>query len=441
MYHVPAFMLVLAPVILLNFISGLAIEKSDSENTKKVIFIFSTILNISILVFFKYINFIIENTGFLAHKINPEISWDPLSILLPLGISFYIFQAIGYNIDIYWETTKSEKHLGHFAAYMMFFPKLISGPIERASSFLPQIKNSVVFNYNNITAGLQLILWGLFKKLVIADRIEPTTSLIFNNVNDYHGLSLFIGIGLYVIQIYCDFSGYTDMALGLARTLGYNLTDNFNRPFSATSISEFWRRWHISLSSWVTDYIYKPVSANKRHWGKYGTIYALTLTFVTLGFWHGASWNFVIYGLLHALAVTYEFLTTKFRKKMSGLIPKTLYNSISRILTISYLGFTMLFFRYATLTDAITAIKNLFVNFRLTTHGLGLGLDIKDVIIIVLGIIIVEFVEKAKAKKGGIQPILNQQPFWVRYAVYYFLIFSIMLFGSFGVSEFIYFKF
>lgn len=440
-YHVPSFMLVLAPVILFNYITGLVIESSDSERRKKTIFIASILVNISILVFFKYINFILENTGFLVHQINPELNFKLISIILPLGVSFYIFQAIGYNIDIYWETSKAERHLGYFAVYMMFFPKLISGPIERTTTFLPQIQNPVYFDSKKITAGLQLILWGLFKKLVIADRIEPSTSLIFNNVNDYHGLSLFIGVGLYVVQIYCDFSGYTDIALGLARTLGYNLTDNFNRPFSATSISDFWRRWHISLSSWVTDYIYKPVSANKRHWGKYGTIYALILTFVTLGFWHGASWNFVIYGFLHSLAVTYEFLTTKLRKHLCQMIPRLLYNSISRILTISYLGFTMLFFRYATLTEALTAIKNMVNNFKLSIHGLGLGLGVKDVIIVVLGIIIVEIVEKAKAKKGDFESVLVQKPLWVRYSIYYFFIFSIMLFGSFGVSEFIYFKF
>jgi D-alanyl-lipoteichoic acid acyltransferase DltB (MBOAT superfamily) len=261
----------------------------------------------------------------VARNLNLETELSPLSILLPLGISFYVFQVIGYNLEIYWENAKPEQHLGHFAAYVMFFPKLISGPIERAHLFLPQIKSEKRFNYDYIKSGLQLILWGLFKKLVIADRIDPVTNLIFNNVDDYHGLSLIIGIGLYIVQLYADFSGYTDIALGLARTLGYKLTDNFNRPFQATSISDFWRRWHITLSSWVLDYIYTPVAASKRGWGKYGTIYALIITFTILGFWHGASWNFVIYGFLHALAVSYEFLTKKIRVKLSNKIPSAVY--------------------------------------------------------------------------------------------------------------------
>ncbi|MCX6266782.1 MAG: MBOAT family protein [Bacteroidetes bacterium] len=441
MYHVPAFMLVLAPVILFNYFTGIYIGRAKTEQLKKWIFIFSTFVNLAVLVFFKYINFIIENVGALLHLVNSDISLSPLSILLPLGISFYTFQVIGYNLEIYWENSEPERHLGYFATYLMFFPKLISGPIERAHHFLPQVKIEKKFNRQNITAGFQLILWGLFKKLVIADRIDPTTNMIFNNVNDYHGISLMIGIGLYVIQIYADFSGYTDIALGLARTLGYNLTDNFNRPFQATSISEFWRRWHISLSSWVTDYIYTPVSANKRHWGKFGTIYALIITFTVLGFWHGASWNYIIYGLLHALAVSFEYLTSKSRKKISSHIPAAIYIPFSRLMTIGYLAFTMIFFRFQTFGSALTAIRNMFTDISFKIFGLHLGLDLKDVIIILSGILIIHFVERLKAERKDIRLILSGKPTWIRYSVYYFFILSIMLFGSFGVSEFIYFQF
>ncbi|MCF8296593.1 MAG: MBOAT family protein [Bacteroidales bacterium] len=437
----PTFILVVVVVIFFNFFTGIQIDKAKTDLLKKTIFTISTVVNISVLVFYKYINFIIENLNFLTSNADLDISLPYLSILLPLGISFYVFQVISYNYDIYWEIEKPERHIGHFATYLLFFPKFISGPIERANLFLPQIKVPKKFEVNNVVSGLQLILWGLFKKLVIADRIATTTNLVFNDVGNYHGLSIIIATVLYTIQLYADFSGYTDIALGLARTLGYKLTDNFNRPFSATSISDFWRRWHITLSSWVIDYIYTPVSAERRSWNRFGIVYALFITFIVLGVWHGASWNFVIYGVLHALAVTYEFLTKKFRRNLSVKIPSLIYNSLSNYLTIAYFAFTLIFFRVVSLSGAITAIRNIFTGFSFTSSGLGLGLSLKDVIIISLGTIIIIQLERLKAQKGSFGILLASKSSPIRWTFYYLVVLSIMIFGSFGANNFIYFQF
>lgn len=441
MYSVPSFILVLLVVILFNYVTGIQIDKAKPDALKKQIFTLSSVVNISILVFYKYINFLLENVNYLFSTFNADASIPMISVLLPLGISFYIFQVISYNYDIYWEIEQPERHLGHFAAYLMFFPKIVSGPIERASRFLPQIKSPKKFDYQNVVPGLQLILWGLFKKVVIADRIATSTDLVFNDVGNYQGLSILIATGLYTIQLYADFSGYTDMALGLARMLGFKLTDNFNRPFSATSISDFWRRWHITLSSWVTDYIYTPVSAEKRGWNKWGIVYALFLTFVILGAWHGASWNFIFYGVLHTMAVSYEFLTKKYRKRWSEVVPTKIYTSISNFLTVAYFGFTLIFFRVVSFDGALLAIRKVFFDFSLSLSGLGLGISLKNAIIIVLGTIIMLKLDKWKMKKGGLNILLAAQSGLFRWLFYYLIVFSVMIFGVFGTNNFIYFQF
>ncbi|MEI3419587.1 MAG: MBOAT family O-acyltransferase [Butyricimonas faecihominis] len=219
----------------------------------------------------------------------------------PLGISFYTFQALGYLIDVYWEEEEPERSLPDFMLYMLFFMKFLSGPIERAFDMLPQLKIEKRFDYDTVTYGLKLMLIGLMKKVLIADRLAPHLDSIFASVQDASGAQLLLAGLLYPIELYADFSGYTDMAIGGAMMFGYRLSPNFNRPFVAKTITDFWRRWHMSLSFWVRDYLYQPIAASKRYWGQWGIVYALVVTFVLLGVWHGAGWNYVIYGLIKDL--------------------------------------------------------------------------------------------------------------------------------------------
>ena len=276
MYSKPVYIVIPIVLIAITFPSGILIEKTKNEKQKKLIFILTIVAIIGILAFFKYTNFLssslISFINFFREKLfaSTEPVNNPLliNLIVPLGISYITFQSIGYLVEIYWGNHKAERHIGHFSTYIMFFPKLTMGPIERAHHFLPQLKRSITFNYDNVTLGLKLIAWGLIKKVLIADRIRLFNESIFTNIQDYDGIVLIIASISYTVQLYADFSGYTDIAIGLSKILGFDIIQNFDRPFTAKSITEFWRKWHISLSTWFADYFYNPIVIKKRNWGK-----------------------------------------------------------------------------------------------------------------------------------------------------------------------------
>jgi D-alanyl-lipoteichoic acid acyltransferase DltB (MBOAT superfamily) len=258
---------------------------------------------------------------------------------------------MGYLIEIKRGNHKAEGNLGHFSTYIFFFPKLVAGPIERAHHFLPQIKRVVKFDSKTLNEGFTLILWGLFKKLVIADRLSLYTSAVLDSPVHQSGVTLITASLLYMFQMYADFSGYTDMALGTAKVFGFDLMPNFNRPLFARSVSEFWRKWHISLSSWFADYFYTPITIAKRNWGKWSVVYAFFLTFIVLGFWHGPSWTFIVFGALQGVILTIEFFTRKIRKNIRKRIPPFLNNVAGMGFTIVYFAFSLIFFRAASLSE------------------------------------------------------------------------------------------
>ncbi|MDR3611675.1 MAG: MBOAT family O-acyltransferase [Ignavibacteriaceae bacterium] len=435
-YGQAAFVLLVFFVILVNFFIGSMIEQASSKKKKKLLLYLSMVLNIGVLAFFKYYNFIIQNLSVMAglFKIKNPIPF--LDIALPIGLSFYIFQTIGYMLDIYRGSQKAEKNLANFTLFILFFPKLLVGPIERTKNFLPQIRGKISFQYEEIILGLKLITWGLFQKLVIADRLTVYTDAIFNNYKHHSGITIFVSILFYSIQLYTDFAGYTNIAIGTAHLFGYNLMQNFNRPFLSKTVSDFWRRWHISLSTWVNVYIYNPIVLKRRDWGTYGITYALLISFATIGIWHGATWNFVIFGLLQSAALIFETLTVKFRKSAARIIPSIIFNSLSIVVTFLFFSFSLVFFRSHAFSDAISIIARVF-----TVRGEFFIGDLQQFLYCIAGIIFLMVIE-IKGEYFGESSLPfkpdNRLKEQIAYGV---LIILILLIGVFDGGQFIYFQF
>ncbi|WKN42338.1 MBOAT family O-acyltransferase [Tunicatimonas pelagia] len=404
--------------------------------------VLSIILNLSVLALFKYFNFL---NGILDDLLNVSQLQNPipyLNVLLPLGISFYTFQGMSYTIDVFRGLQQPERHLGIFSTYLMFYPQLVAGPIERASHLLSQFYEKHTFKVDTAAYGLRLMLLGFFKKVVIADRLGIFVSEIYAQPEAYSGLLVLLGVVLFSFQLYCDFSGYTDIAIGAAAVMGFRLMENFNRPFIATSISDFWRRWHISLSSWINDYLYNPIAIQKRNWGKWGLIYAALFSFTLIGLWHGANWNFVIFGLLHGLALSYEILTKKRRRKLSKRLPVSFYGNLSMLLTFSFFTFSIIFFRSANVAQAFSVISNIsFYDPDILAELQSMRVfDIYNLIINVLLVCLILAIEKVIAESHIRNKLFKLR--WVRVSTYLGCLLIIGLFGVFqNQNDFIYFQF
>lgn len=287
-----------------SFFAAILLEKATDKKKKKFILYISAILCLGVLVYFKYFNFVSQSIVDILRAVSINLNPITVDVLLPVGISFYTFQTLSYVIDVYKGEIKAEKHFGYYATFISFFPQLVAGPIERTKSLLPQIKKLHEFNYDQATYGLKLMTWGFFKKLVIADVLSKFVQIVYESPHDFKGFSLVLASFFFTIQIYCDFSGYSDIAIGTAKLLGINLMTNFKNPYMSASIKEFWSRWHISLSTWFRDYVYIPLGGNRvdrfRHSAN------LLITFLISGLWHGANWTFVAWG-------GYSWLSSNFR--------------------------------------------------------------------------------------------------------------------------------
>lgn len=360
MFFKPEYILILAFISVVTYFTGIKIEASKDHKKKKQYLIASIFATIVILVFFKYYNFINGNiTGFVKlFGWNNPIPY--LKILLPVGLSFYTFQAMSYSIEVYRNNQKVEKHFGIYSLYLAFFPKLVAGPIERPQNLLPQFRERHAFSWLNLLTGLRLMAWGFLKKLVIADRLAIYVNDIYYDPANHHWLNLVLAAVFFALQLYFDFSGYSDIAIGAAKTMGFDLMQNFNTPYLARSVSEFWRRWHISLSTWVNDYLYTPLTISTRDYGKAGLVFSLVVAFLVIGLWHGASWNFIIFGLLQGVVLSYEALTKKLRKSISDKVSPLLYNCFSILFVFLFWSFSLIFFRADSLNEATEIIKNIF---------------------------------------------------------------------------------
>ena len=358
----PIYILLILFVIAVSYSAGRLIE---TKKNKKTILVTSIVLITSVLFFFKYFNFMSRSVVSLFRVININLNTVALNVLLPVGISFFTFQAIGYCVDVY-RKGKAEHDFITYAAFISYFPQLVAGPIERMSNLLPQIKNDKKFNYEKASYGLMLMVWGYFKKVAIADNFAIYVEKVFSNVNSYSGFAIVIAALLFTVQIYCDFSGYSDIAVGTSKLFGIDLMDNFRSPYFSKSIKEFWSRWHISLSTWFKDYVYIPLGGNRK--GKLRTSFNTMVVFLLSGLWHGANWTYVFWGAIHGLAQVIENLLPK---KNNTYWFKSLFKML---FVFVFCAFAWIFFRANSINDAFVLIGHMFVGIGNIKNYLILGL-------------------------------------------------------------------
>ncbi|MBS4012735.1 MAG: MBOAT family protein [Bacteroidetes bacterium] len=421
-----------------DFFLGIYLGKTDNRIRRKILLATSVFVNIGILGFFKYFNFFIESFSILLQQfgMNPNIS--TLQIILPVGISFYTFQTLSYTIDIYRKEIEPAKDVVAFFAFVSFFPQLVAGPIERARSLVPQFLKKRNFDVKSATDGMRQILWGLFKKILIADNCSIYVNEIFNNYQIHSGGTLLLGAVLFGFQIYGDFSGYSDIAIGTGRLFGFNLMQNFAFPYFSRDIAEFWRRWHISLSTWFRDYVYVPLGGSKG--SKILQFKNVLIIFLVSGFWHGANFTFVVWGAIHAILFIPLLLTKRNRKHTTDISNRDLIKKPITILkiigTFLLVNIAWVFFRSPTITDAFKYLKIIFTKLT-NTPVKNFEIYSKPVFFGIIIMIIFEWIHRSK--KHGLQ--FDNWPMFIRWLVYLFIAYAIFLYGNFSQVEFIYFAF
>ena len=426
---------------LVDYWAGLYIGSHHHSGKRKAALFLSLFCNLGLLFVFKYLDFFGHSLNMVSGSFNIFFHMPDLKFLLPVGISFYTFQSLSYTIDIYNNKRKPERHLGIFASYVAFFPQLVAGPIERSTHLIPQFFIKHRFDYARVTSGLKLMAWGFFKKLVIADRLAIYVNQVFNNPYEYQGQAVLLAVYFFAFQIYCDFSGYTDIAIGSARVMGFELMKNFNCPYYAKSISDFWRRWHISLSSWFRDYLYIPLGGNRVGRGRW--YFNLMIVFCLSGLWHGANWTFALWGALHGFYFIFGDLSCGFRRKLAQKVglarfPR-LYGFLQTCTTFHLVCFGWIFFRANSVKEALVLLRNLF-RFDLGGLNINVALGREGLIVAIVSIGLLELVHGLQ-QRYGLSALLGRQHGVVRWAAYYLLLMTVLLFGQFGSQEFIYFRF
>ena len=439
--HVAYGLLLLATTVL-TYVLGLRTEAAPTARAKKRCLLLGIVPLVLVLLFFKTAAPVIDRLNALIDA--GRLSLQPLTIriLLPAGVSFYFFQSIGYLIDVYRGKVKAERHFGYYALFVSFFPQLLAGPIGRADSLLPQYKKERPFDYDKASYGIRLMAWGYFKKLVIADVLAGVVNTVYDNATSYVGLVFIVVTILFAIEIYCDFSGYSDIAVGCAKLFGIDLMTNFRTPYFSFSIREFWSRWHISLSTWLRDYVYIPLGGSRVP--KWRHCLNLLITFLVSGFWHGSRLTYLAWGGLHGLLQVIE--TLLYPKTRKGVEVKRKKHWWQLPITFLLLCFTWIFFRANSITDAVWIIKKLFWDIGrpmvyLQTCVICLGLT-KAAAIGILTSIAVLTIYDLLSLKGDVIAAFSRQKFFIRWPVYVLFLIAIALFSSKNVAtEFIYFQF
>ncbi len=438
MAFVPVYILILFGTIIIDYFAGILIAKTDGKK-RKYYLIISLIANIGVLFVFKYYNFFIDNINDID-----GVNLPFLKILLPIGLSFHTFQAMKYTIEVYRGNQKAEKHFGIYALYVMFYPQLVAGPIERPQNILHQFHEKKLFSYANVVNGMKLISWGMFKKVVVADRLAIYVNEVFDHQENYEGIPVIIACVFFSLQIYFDFSAYSDIAIGAAKTLGFDLMINFRTPYFSRTITEFWSRWHISLSTWFRDYLYIPLGGNRI--SRTRTKINQFIVFVISGFWHGANWTFLFWGFLHGLYVIVE----NELKAITGTFK--LYLPLKRVLIFGLITFAWIFFRAENVKQAFSIVasleNNLFkqisniisntdlARLKLLYANKGSGVFLLS-LLFVSTIMLIEW----KQKDRSIIHYFHSLSKPVRYSMYFFLIYGSIFFGVFEKNQFIYFQF
>ncbi len=423
--YVPKYFYILLAITIIAYFAGRYLESHQKRYTVAI----ALVIILAPLLFFKYCDFVVYNVNDLLHTFGIDNNFRALKLIAPLGISFFTFQAYGYVYDVYKRKIAAERNMIDFMLFMAFFPQIASGPISKASELLPQIKNPRHFDEKFITSGFKLLLWGYFLKLVLADRLAIIVALVFENYTIYSGLTCFIASILYTIQIYGDFAGYSFMAVGVGRLLGYDLILNFVRPYFATSVSDFWHRWHISLSRWLRDYVYIPLGGSRC--SKLRNYVNILITFFVSGLWHGANWTFIAWGGMHGAVQCIEkyFKITAFKP--------TKINKLAHILvTFIIVNFAWIFFRLPTLNDACQYIK------RIACLSSGPSYHFNNTQILFIGTsLIILFLTEYVEERGYKFSLLNNSHRVVRWTSMLILVFLILLCGVLDSSQFIYVNF
>jgi D-alanyl-lipoteichoic acid acyltransferase DltB (MBOAT superfamily) len=436
------------PLIILStavdYIAARMIHNSDQPRVRTLFLVASLVVNLGVLFIFKYFDFFNQSLSVALNAANISYQSRTLNLILPIGISFYTFQSMAYTIDVYRRQIEPERHPGKFATFVAFFPQLVAGPIERAGNLLPQFNISARFDQTRTVEGLRLILWGFFKKIVIADRLAIYVNTVYNDVGVYTGWNLILATVFFAFQIYCDFSAYSDIAIGTAKILGIDLMQNFRQPYFSRSAREFWGRWHISLSGWFRDYVYIPLGGNRVAGGRH--LLNLLIVFLLSGLWHGASWTFVIWGALHGLYVVADAFLHQRGLRLWGGNQSLWIQALKIGGTFAFVCFAWIFFRANSFSDALYILNHLFVfgeNGSLSdplSSGL-LGAQVE--FFLSFGLIGLLLVVDAATARWGFDRLFTVSPVYVRWVIYYALGSAVIFSGLYGLGaqEFIYFQF
>lgn len=452
----PKYAILLALSTIITYLSGILIEKANYiEDEKKLVIIkklwvfISFTSNLSILFLFKYFNFFSENLIKIFSKIHILIAMPSFDFVLPVGISFYTLQALSYTMDVYRKDVKVEKNLFKYALYVSFFPQLLSGPIVKSKDFLYQLNEEHTFDYDRVKSGLLLMIWGYFQKVLIADRLAILVNKVYSNPGNYRGFEIITASVFFAFQIYCDFCGYSNIAIGAAEVMGFRLTKNFERPYFSKSTKEFWRRWHISLSSWFKDYLYIPLGGNRC--SKLRKYFNIMVVFLTSGLWHGAALNFLIWGGLHGIYQVIGDLAKPLKKKLIEVFKirtdAFVYKLFQVLSTFIMVDFAWMFFKASSFKDVKTLILNMMhFNPEIFVNGsiYKLGLDSKNFFAALLSILIVLTVDMLQRNKS-LRVQLAKRNIAFRWSLYLAAILSIIIFGIYGsgysAQQFIYVQF
>lgn len=432
MVFVPAYILILGFTIVIDYIAGIQIEKAKNVRIRKFLLVLSLVANIGVLVFFKYFNFLNTNLDLILGFSSAHTPFPYLNILLPIGLSFHTFQAMSYTIEVFRGKYPAEKHFGIYALYVMFYPQLVAGPIERPQNVLWQFHLDHKYDFEHMKAGLMQMAFGLFKKVVIADRLSGIIDQAYAHQQEQNGGTMLVVMILYSFQIYCDFSGYSDIGIGAARTMGYKLVDNFNMPYLSRSIGEFWNRWHMSLSTWFRDYLYIPLGGNRVSFNR--KCVNLMIVFLISGLWHGANLTFIIWGALHGMFIITENIKNRIWNKDKTSRPLPWLTRILKTLWVFLLvSIAWVFFRSPNLSTATSILGKIFS--RSVIEGFNFQLANKSILVFSFFLIVLLLV---KEYFYLVIPTRNNLKF---YSLFSFILISCYLFGIFDNEQFIYFQF
>jgi D-alanyl-lipoteichoic acid acyltransferase DltB (MBOAT superfamily) len=444
MYFVPIYIVILLGTIIIDYFAGIFIEKSEGKQ-RKAFLVMSLIANIGVLAIFKYYNFFTDNLNFLFSLNNLSVKLPYLSILLPIGLSFHTFQAMSYTIEVYRGNQKAEHHFGIYSLYVMFYPQLVAGPIERPQNVLHQFYEKHNFEWEPFFKGMRQILWGLFKKVVIADRLALMVGNVYNQPSGHSGLEVVLATIFFSFQIYCDFSGYSDIALGCAEVMGFKLMTNFNKPYFSRTISEFWKRWHISLSTWFRDYLYISMGGNRVSIGR--VYFNMFFVFLVSGFWHGANWTYIIWGAIHGFYLMMGILRGRLFKHHQK---SKAANILEVLVNFCLVAIGWVFFRAANVKTAVSLIRQMGQQWHLsgsyikkTITVLGGGDAIYGTFNVVLGIVVIFILMLMEGFTKTNVPLeqIHQKNKGLSWVVSLVLLAMLLVLGVYDNAEFIYFQF